>query len=211
MHDGARKTREVRVLLNHRRSCMRRQALLLSVLLCATPAICRAQDSGPIPARTASPLLLEERDAASDYARTQAIEHSDAYYTRLTIHRYGSYAILPLFAGEYYLGNKLINGTTDTNVKPIHRAVAYTIGGVFVVNTVTGVWNLIESRHDAEGRGRRLLHVGLMLAADAGFAYTGTLAGDASSSGPAAKRKHRNAALTSIGLATAGTLTMWLR
>jgi hypothetical protein len=143
--------------------------------------------------------------------RTQAVEHSDAYYTRLTIHRYGSYAVLPLFAGQYYLGNKLINGSSNPDVKSVHKAVAYTIGGVFVVNTVTGVWNLIESRHDTDGRGRKLLHVGLMLAADAGFAYTGTLAGDASEKGPAEKRKHRNAALASIGLATAGTVTMWLR
>lgn len=198
---------------------MRRNAVLLCALLMGGPSIVNAQETSATPALPTSPVFPARAaaqggpttNAANEVSSGQAIEHSDAYYTRLTIHRYGSYAILPLFAGEYYLGNKLINGTSDTNVKSIHKAVAYTIGGVFVANTVTGVWNLIESRHDKEGRGRKLLHVGLMLAADAGFAYTGTLASDASHFGPSAKNKHRNAALTSIGLATAGTLTMWLR
>ena len=33
--------------------------------------------------------------------RRHAIQYSDQYYTRLTIHRYGSYAMLPLFVAEY--------------------------------------------------------------------------------------------------------------
>ena len=50
--------------------------------------------------------------AVSDTPRVRphAIEYSDAYNTRLTIHRWGSCTMLPLFASEYYLGNRLLNG-----------------------------------------------------------------------------------------------------
>jgi hypothetical protein len=187
---------------------MRRSALLFLLLLVAMPAPGIAQsDASPFPPRLPPALEI----TAAPAQERQAVELSDAYYTRLTIHRYGSYAILPLFAGQYYLGNKLIDGTSDSWVKPAHRATAYAIAGVFASNTVTGVWNAIESRHEKEGRGRRLLHSGLMLAADAGFAYTGLmLSKDASNLGDDAK-KHRNAALVSVGLATSGALVMWLR
>jgi hypothetical protein len=50
-----------------------------------------------------------------------------------------------------------------------------------------------------------------MLAADAGFAYTAALASNATNGTRDDKNKHRNAALVSIGLATTGTLVMWLR
>jgi hypothetical protein len=200
---------------------MRRTALLAALLLSLATLPAAAQiptDTSMFPPRLAPGLELHAAAgrAPSDSAAAkpfvaQAIEHSDAYYTRLTIHRYGSYAMLPLFAGQYYLGNKLINGTSDTWVKPTHKATAYAVAGLFASNTVTGVWNAVESRHDREGRGRRLLHGGLMLAAEAGFAYTGIkLSQDASDLGDNA-REHRNAALVSMGLATTGTLLMWLR
>jgi hypothetical protein len=147
--------------------------------------------------------------------RMQAIEHSDAYYTRLTIHRIGSYAILPLFAGEYLLGQKLINGGDVAGwVKPTHGVVAGTIGALFAVNTVTGVWNLIESRNEPEGRARRLVHSVLMLTADAGFAYTGSLGGEAGDDDFGEERgnagRHRDFAIGSMAVASAATLIMWL-
>ena len=42
--------------------------------------------------------------AAADTPRVRrhAIAYSDAYNTRLTIHRIGSYTMLPLFAGEWF-------------------------------------------------------------------------------------------------------------
>ncbi len=173
-----------------------------------------AQDSaGAFPPRLPPALSasLSHNGAVPPADTVRAVDLSDAYYTRLTIHRYGSYAMLPLFAGQYYLGNRLINGEGGSGTRDAHRAVAYGVAGVFASNTITGVWNAIESRHEKEGRGRRLLHGGLMLAADAGFAYTGLkLADDASSLGDDAK-EHRNAALVSVGLATTGTLLMWLR
>jgi hypothetical protein len=146
--------------------------------------------------------------AAQQAARPQAIEHSDAYYTRLTIHRVGSYTMLPLFAGEYLLGRKLEQfGDIPGWVKPTHRAVAIGIGALFAVNTVTGAMNLWEDRGDKTGRNRRWLHAALMTAADAGFAITPMLIHHHDSADDA---NHRNAALVSIGLATGGTLIMWL-
>ncbi len=190
---------------------MRRGALLLSFCLIVLPAGARGQITDLLQFPVRLPPDLAVATGRSDSTTLQAVEYSDAYYTRLTIHRYGSYAILPLSAVQYYLGNKLIDGTSDPNTRSWHKATAYAIGGVFVSNTITGVWNAIESRHEKEGRGRRLLHGGLMLAADAGFAYTGLkLSQDASNLGDDAKQ-HHNAALVSVGLATTGTLLMWLR
>lgn len=142
-------------------------------------------------------------------ARPRAVSYSDAYYQRLTIHRYGSYAMLPLFAAEYVLGNELLNGRSPASwVKPAHSAVAAGVGALFAVNTVTGAWNLWDARADENGRTRRIAHSALMLASDAGFAATGLIAGDAKHSASAARR-HRNVALASMGLSTAGTLLMW--
>lgn len=143
--------------------------------------------------------------------RPRAIEHSDAYYTRLTIHKIGSYTMLPLFAGEYYLGQKLLTGTTVTRTtRDWHRLVADGLGALFAVNTVTGVWNLIESRKEPAGRPRRLIHAVLMLASDAGFAYVGSLGG-AARRDQAQAIQHRNWAIASISASTVGTLIMWLQ
>lgn len=154
--------------------------------------------------------------------RRVAIEYSDAYYTRLTIHRIGSYVMLPLFAGEYVLGKRLLDGGNVASwVRPWHGNLAAGIGVLFAVNTVTGVWNLAEGWKEPEGRTRRILHSAMMLAADAGFLYTASLAGEsegyefggdgggAFGSGNNSIR-HRNAALVSIGLSTVSTLMMWL-
>ena len=146
--------------------------------------------------------------------RRRAIEYSDQYYTRLTIHRYGSYAMLPLFAGEYVLGQNLINdGSPPSWMKPAHGVVALGIGALFTVNTVTGAMNLWESRSDPSNRGLRIAHSVLMLASDAGFAITGALTPGHHSSDfatiQASRTRHRNWAVGSIGVATAGTALMW--
>jgi len=48
-----------------------------------------------------------------------------------------------------------------------------------------------------------------MLGADAGFALAGASGGDANESGDGASQ-HRTIALSSMALATAGTVMMWL-
>jgi hypothetical protein len=43
---------------------------------------------------------------------------------------------------------------------------------LFGVNAVTGVWNMVEDRHNPSGRKLRTVHGILMLAANAGFVAT---------------------------------------
>ena len=152
----------------------------------------------------------------ADTNRHQAVEHSDFYYKRLAVHRYASYATLPLFVTEYFLGQSLFNHPGEEgSTKSAHGAVAGAIGVLFAVNTVTGVWNLWDSRHDTDGRTRRYIHSILMLAADAGFAWAGATApGDDARPGEdldARRRKHRTIALSSFGvsLASYGMRLVW--
>ena len=174
----------------------------------------------PVTASAAGPTLdaaaiaLAPRAVAPDTTRRpKAVEYSDAYYTRLTIHRWGSYAELPLFAGEWVLGQKLLSsGPQASWVRPAHGTVAGALGVLFAVNTVTGGWNLWDARHDTEGRTKRIVHSVLMLAADGGFALAGASAPEDEGEGDWQGRAntHRAIALTSIGLATAGTVMMWI-
>ena len=190
--------------------------------LCAVASGARAQvlDSAVLAGPRLAALAPSFADSAASTPadtgerRPRAVEYSDAYYTRLTIHRYASYAELPLFAAEYALGQRILNGQqtgdfASSEVVSAHKIVAGGLGVLFAVNTVTGVWNLIEARKDPAGRTRRNLHALGMLLADAGFLYTASLAGDARESVDGANQ-HRNAALASIGVATASTLMMWL-
>ncbi|HKW47700.1 MAG TPA: hypothetical protein VJN70_09645 [Gemmatimonadaceae bacterium] len=148
--------------------------------------------------------------------RPLAIEYSDAYYTRLTIHRVGSYAMLPLFAAEYSLGQNLIQDVSPpTWMRPTHALVAGGIGVLFGVNTITGVWNLWDSRKDPEGRTRRIVHSALMLASDAGFAAAGATAPGHHhnyldySTYQQRVNLHRGIALGSIAASTVGAVMMW--
>src|SRR5579862_4820701 len=71
-----------------------------------------------------------------------AIEHSNAYQTRARIHKYASFATLPLFGIETALGQSLYNNSTADSRRGLHAAVGAGIVGLFGVNTVTGAWNL---------------------------------------------------------------------
>ena len=158
-------------------------------------------------------MLLQQSDAQPLHAA--AIEHSDAYQTRAKIHKYASFATLPLFAAEIALGQSLYNTPTNTGGKKgAHAVVGAGIVGLFGVNTVTGAWNLFgEGWQDTDGRTLRLVHGLLMMAADAGFLAT-TASGPNSGGRNGAltfdtdKVKHRNLAIASISVATAGYLIM---
>jgi hypothetical protein len=145
--------------------------------------------------------------------RPRAIEYSDAYYTRLRIHQVASYAELPMFAAEYVLGQRLLNqertGVPSDGLKTAHTTVALGLGALFTINTVTGGWNLWESRKDPAGRTLRIIHSVAMLGADAGFALAGASGGGANESQSGANH-HRAIAISSMALATAGTAMMWL-
>jgi hypothetical protein len=145
-------------------------------------------------------------------ARPRAIEYSDAYYTRLTIHHWASYAELPLFAAEYVLGQRLLTeertGFPSQGLKTAHTTVALGLGALFTINTVTGGWNLWESRKNPADRTLRFLHSAAMLGADAGFAWSGASGGGAKHTLSGANQ-HRTIAISSMALATAGTAMMW--
>ena len=165
---------------------------------------------GPVPV---APAGLSSTVVA-DTGRPRAVTYSDAYGTRLTIHRDASYATLPVFAAEYVLGNKLLHyrdvgQPSPGGLKTAHTAVALGLGGLFAVNTVTGVWNWWDARHDPNGRARRTVHSALMLAADAGFAAAGALAGRAGNDRSGAY-VHRNVALASMGVTIVGGAMMYL-
>lgn len=167
-------------------------------------------DLSPRPNEPLAELRWEPAIATpADTGRPRAIEYSNAYGVRLTIHRYASYTMLPLFVAEYVAGRDLFNNNTEASsfARNWHRPLATAISGLFVVNTVTGVWNLWDSRHDPAGRTRRVLHSLLMLTADAGFTATGIVASGAHDS--ASRRNlHRTLAISSMSVALAGDLLM---
>jgi len=139
-------------------------------------------------------------------ARTTAFVYSDAYQLRRKIHFMASFATIPLFATEWALGQKLYNGTGTSGTRSAHQAVGAGLGVLFGVNTVTGVWNMIEARHDPNGRTKRLVHSLLMLGADAGFLATASVAPNLEGEGN--RSLHRSLAITSVAMASAGYLIM---
>ena len=159
--------------------------------------------------------ISTESDSVKPRPRPHAIEYSDAYATRLEIHKIGSYLMLPLFGTEYYLGERLIQGRASHTERSLHAGVALGIGGLFTINTVTGAWNLWDSRKDPAGRTKRIVHSVLMTAADAGFALAAASAGDDNEGGEREREgsddanTHKAIALTSIGISTVGTVLMW--
>ena len=180
-------------------------------------------DSFPLPTTGLGPRLAPRFEpvepilfaADSGRQRPRAVEYSDFYYTRLEIHRIASYATFPLFAAEYFLGTKLYNNPPGSrSTQEWHRAVALGVAGLFAVNTVTGAWNLWDSRHDPAGRTRRWIHAALMFAADAGFVATGATAPSPRrilfSATPVNLSTHRAIAIASMSTALASYVMMLL-
>ncbi|MGE5244684.1 MAG: hypothetical protein ACM3SQ_10705 [Betaproteobacteria bacterium] len=147
--------------------------------------------------------------------RPVVIEYSDAYQRRLKIHRYASFATLPLFGAELALGQSLYNNSANVGARrTAHAWIGAGIFGLFGVNTVTGAWNLFgEGRKDPNHRTLRLVHGLLMMAADVGFLAT-TASGPNSRSFRHAltfetdKVTHRNIAVASMSVGTLGYLIM---
>ena len=145
--------------------------------------------------------------------KRKLVEYSDWYGRRLTIHRTLSWTMLPLFAISYYTGERLArDGRVNSPywVRAAHPYVATADSFVFGVNTITGLWNLWDARHDPEGRTRRLIHSALFIAADAGFAYAGSI-GERARDNSQIRARHRTVALSSIGVSTLGWVIMLFR
>jgi hypothetical protein len=143
--------------------------------------------------------------------RPKAVEYSDFYYTRAKIHKIASFAMLPLFVAQYAAGQELFQNGNDAAqwAKDLHAPLAATIGGLWVLNTVTGAWNYWDSRHVKEGRTRRLVHGLLMTVAGAGFVAVGATApeseGNYTNGDPSL---HKGLAIGSMAVATASWLMM---
>jgi len=144
--------------------------------------------------------------------RPTAIEYSEGYETRAKIHKYASYATLPLIGTEAVLGQSLYNDpNSHTSAKRnAHIAVGTAITSLFAVNTVTGVWNLVEAWNDPHHKTLRLVHGITMLGADVGFlaAYGTGPGGRNLVTFDSQKSTHRAVVFTTMGIATASYLMM---
>lgn len=141
-------------------------------------------------------------DTARVRQRAKAVEHSGFYQTRLKIHRVLSYTMIPLFIGSYVSGDAILKNRNNPPkwATTLHKPFAIATGTVFTVNTVTGLWNLWDSRKHPEGQTKRTVHSLLFIAATAGFTYAGTsLASDAVNREDR-NRFHRQVALASMGV-----------
>ena len=162
----------------------------------------------PIPLHDAIAAAMVTTNDQTSPPPAVATEYSHAYQVRAKVHKYASFATLPLFATEIALGQSLYDNPGGGK-KTAHAVVGAGIVSLFAVNSVTGAWNLWESRKDTAGRKRRLTHGLLMMAADVGFLATTLMTpNDERGNFADAKSAHRTVAITSIGLATAGYLTM---
>ncbi len=190
--------------------------MVIALQLAVTALLLAPVDSGVVRADGAGPRIAVARVALATESdttprrRPRAVEVSDAYALRLRIHRYASYATIPLFAAQSIAGNQLYQsgGSDPAWAKTLHGFGAGGLAALFTVNTVTGVWNLWESRGVDEGRTVRLVHGALMLASDAGFTYAGVKLGPEATRSGAKRQEHRRVAFISMGTALAGYATM---
>jgi hypothetical protein len=167
-------------------------------------------------AATPAPLpgAIADQQQDTTRRRARAVEVSEWYGRRLVIHRTLAYAMLPVFTSQYIAGTKLYNaqlvgGTPAPSwARPVHKAGAYTVAGIFGVNTVTGVWNLWDSRHTEQHRWLRYSHAAVMIGADAAFAYTGMKLSQEAANSQLKRDQHRRVALFAIGASTASGVVM---
>ena len=144
--------------------------------------------------------------------RRHAVEVSEWYSRRLTIHRYVAYATVPVFALQWAAGDQLYkkSSTAPTWAKTMHRVGATSLAGMFTVNTVTGAWNWWETRSQAPGRPLRTLHALAMLSADAAFTYAGAKLSNEAETSATKRREHRTVALSAMGVTVVSGLAMKL-
>ena len=190
-------------------------AVLALALTLAAPAdtgrALPADSAGGLVASTlvAAPLVQDD----TVRPRRKSVEVGDWYERRLRIHRYGSYAVYPLFALQAVAGNQIFPDPRNAPdwAKNGHRVGATGLATVFTVNTVTGLWNLWDSRGVEQGRARRTVHALLMLASDAGFTYAGARLSEQAETSIDARRLHRKWAYGSMGVSLAGigVMTLW--
>jgi len=163
----------------------------------------------PITADSVGGLFQQVSLGVSDtttHRRKHAVELSDAAILRLRVHRYLAYTTIPLFAVQAIAGNQLYQADKSGAPRPdwaenTHKIGAATVATVFTVNTITGVWQLWDQRANPEGRTRRWAHSLLMLASDAGFAWSGIKLSQDAKDSQSGRNQHKNVAYASMGTA----------
>lgn len=180
-----------------------------SVPAMPTPSV--AVDSATM-LRPAAFRFASVEDTTVKKRRPALVSYSDWYGRRLAVHRTLTWTMIPLFAVSYYTGERLARDgriNSPYAVRALHPYAATGATVVFGVNTFTGLWNLWDARHDAEGRKRRIAHSVLFMIADAGFAYGGSI-GKNGREDPKARDLHRNIALGSMGISYVSMMMMLL-
>lgn len=144
--------------------------------------------------------------------RPKVIELSDWYYRRLTIHRWVALGTIPVFAAQWAAGERLYDDSRDAPAwaKTTHRVGASLLAAGFTANTVTGVWNLWDSRAVEQGRVLRTIHGLSMLVADGLFTYAGAKLSDQAEQSADKRRQHRTMALSAVALSTVSGVAMKL-
>src|SRR3954470_19367559 len=172
--------------------------------------------SNAVPQDTApslfTPVAVSQARDTVRRRRPKAVEVSEWYGRRLTIHRTLSYLTIPVFAAEYVAGERLFKESSAAPqwAKTTHRVGATTLAGIFTVNTVTGLWNLWDSRSTPDHRALRTVHALMMLAADGAFTYAGVKLSEQAEQSQAKRREHRTVALSAMGVTIANGLMMKL-
>jgi hypothetical protein len=186
------------------------QLAAAALLLAPSDTVVTSGLEGTGPRADAARIAAVAKQDTTPRRRPRAVEVSEGYALRLRIHRYASYATIPLFAAQSIAGNQMYQsgGHDPAWAKSLHTVGAGGLAALFTVNTVTGVWNAWESRGVSEGRTVRLLHGALMLASDAGFAYAGAKLGPEATRSGVKRDEHRRMAMVSMGTALAGYATM---
>lgn len=185
--------------------------MLLTIIPVLFAAAVSGTDTVPPGDTSATPRSsLPAAVADTPRVRPRAIEVSDWYGRRLTIHRTLSYTVIPIFAVQWFAGERIYKHGFEAPewAKTTHRAGATALAGIFTVNTVTGVWNLWDSRHTPQGRALRTIHALSMLAADAGFTYAGVKLSKEAETDFNKRREHRTIALSSMALTVVSGVAM---
>jgi hypothetical protein len=157
----------------------------------------------------AGPLVAP---ADTNRKRPKVVEVSEWYSRRLTIHRDVAYATIPVFAVQYAAGEQLFKKSSNapTWAKTFHRVGATALAGMFTVNTVTGLWNLWDSRSVSQGRVLRTVHALAMLSADGAFTYAGAKLSNEAETSADKRSLHRTIALSAMGVTIASGVAMKL-
>jgi hypothetical protein len=155
-------------------------------------------------------LAVVAGDSAVTRPRPKVVQLGDWYYRRLLVHRVVAYATIPVFAMQWAAGDQLYRKGSDapTWAKSLHRAGATTLAGMFTVNTITGLWNLWDSRSVPQNRALRTVHALTMLAADGAFTYAGAKLSEEAETSTSKRQLHRTIALSAMGVTVLSGVAM---